>query len=61
MDPGELTRLEHLRDLLPADRVADPVILVLFARFGFATPLRRAATDRPDVELVDLARLYSGS
>jgi hypothetical protein len=37
------------------------VILVLLARFGFATPLRRAATDRPDVELVDLARLYSGS
>jgi AAA+ ATPase superfamily predicted ATPase len=61
MDPGELARLDHLRDLLPADRAADPVKLLLFARSGFAAPLRRAAAARPDVELVDLARLYNDS
>jgi AAA+ ATPase superfamily predicted ATPase len=61
MDPGELSRLDHLRDLLPSGRAADSMKLLLFARSGFAPPLRRAATDRPDVELIDLARLYTGS
>lgn len=57
---GELSRLEHVRDLIPADLVADPPKLLLFSRAGFTADLRHAASGRPDVELVDLSRLYQG-
>jgi AAA+ ATPase superfamily predicted ATPase len=56
----ELERLEHLRDLLPADRVQSPPRLLLFSRGGFTPELRRRAGSRRDVELVDLERLYQG-
>jgi AAA+ ATPase superfamily predicted ATPase len=56
---SELDRLEHLRDLVPDDRVDVPPRLLLFSRSGFTADLRRAAA-RPDVELVDLTRLYQG-
>jgi hypothetical protein len=58
---AELRRLEHLRTLVPADRVAAPPRLLLFSRNGFTAELRRAAGTRADVELVDLHRLYKGS
>jgi uncharacterized protein len=60
VDVAELARLDHLRQLLPADRVAGPPRLLLFARAGFSARLRRAAAARSDVELVDLDRLYQG-
>jgi uncharacterized protein len=61
VDVAELTRLDHLRQLLPARRVTQPPRLLLFARNGFSTRLRHTVTTRPDVELVDLDRLYRGS
>jgi uncharacterized protein len=60
VDTPQLHRLEHLRDLLPTDRVGPPPRLLLFARSGFSPELRRAAGARGDVELVDLARMYAG-
>ncbi len=57
---GELGRLEHLRELVPADRVEAPPRLLLFARSGFTPALRRLAAARDDVELIDLDRLYRG-
>lgn len=58
---GELTRLEHLRELLPPDKVRGQVRLLLFARNGFTKELRRASAGREDVELIDLPRLYHGA
>lgn len=52
----QLTRLEHLRELL--DEVT--MKLLLFSRTGFTDELIATAADRDDVELVDVARLYSG-
>ncbi len=60
MDVPQLQRLEHLRALLPDARVDGPPKLLLFARSGFSGELVRAAEGRHDVELVDLARMYSG-
>lgn len=57
---SELARLDHLRDLLPRDRVAEPPRLLLFARAGFTPALHATARSRPDVELIDLERLYHG-
>ncbi|NUR31987.1 MAG: ATP-binding protein [Catenulispora sp.] len=54
---GELERLRHLRDLLPADKVTDRVRLLLFSRSGFTRELRESASD---VELIDLDRMYHG-
>lgn len=56
---AEVTRLEHLRDLLPSERVAGTVKLLLFSRTGFTTEVQRAG-ERDDIELIDLERLYSG-
>jgi DNA-binding transcriptional ArsR family regulator len=58
---GELTRLEHLRELLPPDRVNGRVKLLLFARNGFTKELERTSAGRDDVELIDLHRLYDGA
>lgn len=57
----ELRRLEHLRGLLPSARVEQPPRLLLFGRAGFAPDLTAEAATRPDVELIDLNRLYRGS
>ena len=55
--PAQLTRLEHLRELLDAGGAR----LLLFSRSGFTAELTAAAQARPDLELVDVARLYTGS
>lgn len=57
---GELTRLEHLRELLPASKVTDRVRLLLFSRSGFTRELRQGAASRDDIGLVDLDCLYRG-
>lgn len=54
----QLGRLRRLRDLLPA--AERPVRLLLFSRGGFEPALRREVATDPDVELVDLERLYLG-
>lgn len=58
LDGSELVRLEHMRSLLPT---AGDARLLLFARTGFDSFLIKTAASRPDVELVDLDRLYHGS
>jgi uncharacterized protein len=57
---GELTRLEHLRDLLPSDKVSGQVKLLLFSRSGFTAEIQKSSAGRGDVELIDLPRLYHG-
>jgi uncharacterized protein len=57
---AELRRLEHIRSLVPADRIDPPPRLLLFSRNGFTTALQREAANRGDVELVDLIRMYEG-
>jgi AAA+ ATPase superfamily predicted ATPase len=61
MDARELRRLEHLRGLLPAARVGQPPKLLLFCLSGFSAELAAEAAGRPDVELIDVGRLYRGS
>jgi hypothetical protein len=61
MDAGQLGRLEHVRALLPVDRVGGPPRLLLFSRSGFAAGLVDEAAARSDVELVDLERIYRGT
>jgi hypothetical protein len=60
VDTRQLRRLEHLRGLLPAGRVAQPPKLLLFGRAGFTQDLTDESADRPDVELISLDRLYQG-
>lgn len=55
---AEITRLDHLRDLLPDRRVPVPPRLLVFSRAGFTSDAQREAAGRRDVELVDLDRLY---
>src|SRR3984957_5033190 len=61
MDAGQLRRLEHLRALLPGERVGGPPRLLLFSRSGFAAGLAEEAAVRSDVELVSLERIYRGA
>jgi uncharacterized protein len=58
MGHDQLDRLRRLRGLLPVQQ--HPVRLLLFSRAGFEPELRREAGDDPDVELIDLERLYLG-
>jgi uncharacterized protein len=58
MGVAELQRLDHLRALLPSDKAGGPIKLLLFSRNGFTAEVRRS--DRSDVELIDLERLYEG-
>jgi hypothetical protein len=60
MGAGQLGRLDHLRALLPDERVGRPPRLLLFSRSGFSAGLAAAAADRPDVDLVGIERLYGG-
>jgi hypothetical protein len=57
VDVDQLSRLEHLRELL---NVGPRTKLLLFSRRGFSRRLTAAASTRDDVELVDLLRLYNG-
>ena len=45
----------------PAGRVGRPAKLLLFCLSGFSPELVTEAAGRPDVELIDLERLYRGS
>jgi uncharacterized protein len=58
---ADLDRLDRIRELLAARgaHTADAKLL-LFGRSGFDGNLSRAATERRDVELVDLERLWRG-
>jgi hypothetical protein len=60
LGPGHLARLERVRELLRrrAGLDAGPARLILATAAGFTDDLLTAA--RPDVVLVDLARLYEG-
>ncbi len=61
MGPADLGRLEHIRALVTTrGRDASDAKLLLFSANGFDRSLRRAAASRPDVELIDLDRLYTG-
>lgn len=58
---GDLDRLERVRALLVADGAeAADAHLLLFGRSGFDPRLTETAATRPDVELVDIDRLYHG-
>lgn len=58
---GDLARLERIRDLVASKNPsAADAHLLLFSARGFDANLERDASCRPDVELVDLDRLYSG-
>jgi hypothetical protein len=61
MDLPHLERLDHVRGLIPADRMRAMPKVLLFGRSGFTDRLRAMADGRSDVELVDLARLYHGT
>lgn len=59
---ADLARLDRVRSLLVARGVdASQARLLLFGRSGFDTDLAALAAARPDVELVDLERMWSGS
>jgi len=60
VDVNAVRRLDHIRDLLPADRIQGPPRLLLFSRSGFTKDLHTIAGDRTDVQLIDLPRLYAG-
>ena len=55
----QLVRLEASERSL-RDAVVQPLKKLLLARAGFTVELIRAARNRPDVELIDLQRLYVG-
>jgi hypothetical protein len=57
---GDLGRLVRLRSLLARRADVTRTRLLLFGRSGFQPELIEAALRLPDVELVDLARLYDG-
>lgn len=57
--PATLSTLDSVADHLGPPG-SEPVRRLLFGRGGFTAPLRRLARRRPDVELVDLHRLYRG-
>ncbi|MGH8906964.1 MAG: AAA family ATPase [Egibacteraceae bacterium] len=60
VDEAAITRLAHLRDLLPDARVSGPPRLLMFSRAGFTADAQRVSASRNDVELIDLDRLYRG-
>ena len=60
MDLPHIERLEHLRALLPGNKINGAPKLLLFARNGFTPALAELATGRADIELIDIHRLYRG-
>jgi uncharacterized protein len=57
---GELDRLDAIEGEVHGVRVAGQLKKLIVARAGFTSDLQRLARRRPDVELVDLHRLYAG-
>jgi hypothetical protein len=58
---SDLERLDRIKGLLVARGVpADGAKLLLFGRSGFDANLTEVASGRPDVELVDLERVWHG-
>ena len=63
LDTADLARLDRIADLLRAQKRISPsptLKYLLFSLEGFASELVDAAQRRPEVELVDLDRLYGG-
>lgn len=58
---NQLERLQHIRSLLTSNPSAGEPRLLLFSRQGFTPDLSAAARSRPDVDLIDLHRLYRAS
>ena len=58
---SDLKKLEDGRMLLEGRCDATRARLILFGRSGFSLDLTAEAAGRPDIELVDLAHLYTGS
>lgn len=56
----QLDRLDAAILLLDPKKVSAPPKRLLLARSGFTRELEQRARTRPDVELVDLQRLYNG-
>lgn len=64
VDVGGLERLDQIAELLMARSgvaVSPTAKRLLFSLQGFTSELKDVARARPDVELVDLVRLYEGS
>lgn len=60
--PTDLTRLEHIRNLVAAKHPsAQSARLLLFSASGFEHNLTQQAAKRNDVELINLERLYTGN
>lgn len=57
---ADVARLERLRGLLAARAEVGRTRLLLFSRSGFDADVAALAGRRPDLELVDLERLYDG-
>lgn len=57
----QLKRLDTAVSMLDARRVAAPPKRLLVARSGFTRELEQHARTRPEVELIDLPRLYGGT
>jgi uncharacterized protein len=56
----QLERLDAAVSMLDVKLISAPPKRLLFARSGFTRELEQHARTRPDVELVDLQRLYGG-
>ncbi|SFS93163.1 hypothetical protein [Saccharopolyspora flava] len=62
MGLSHLRRLQEIRDVLERRDItkSGATRLLCFSGAGFSDDLRRAADDAPEVELIDLNRLYHG-
>jgi AAA+ ATPase superfamily predicted ATPase len=58
---ADLKKLEHGRTLLGGRCDVAGTRLLIFSRSGFSPDLEAAAAGRSDLDLIDLARLYTGS
>ena len=64
MDASDLARLDRITEMLNSRMgvaTAPGLKRLLFSLKGFDAELSAAARRRPDVELIDPARLYEGS
>lgn len=57
---ADLRKLERSRAILGEKAAVGGARLLLFSRSGFESELRKAASTRDDIELIDLNRLYRG-
>ena len=58
---GELVKLDHIRELLPADHGGRDARLLLFSRSGYTREIMETVKRRRDVELIDMDRVYNGT